>query len=117
MAERLAGRAIDFERADQSPRVVRMNVRRGDRIDLRESLVERGLADFGELVFDLLAQFPIGGRPVEQAAEQALEIERRAADEEDLFAAGFDISSTVAAAASTYWATLYSSAGSTMSSR
>ena len=91
MAEGLAGGAIDFERADESPRVVRMDVRRGDGIDLRESLVERGLADFGELVFDLLAQLPVGGRAVEQAAEQTLEIERRAADEEDLFAAGVDL--------------------------
>ena len=84
MADRLAGGAIDFECADQPARVVRMDVRCGHRIDLRKSIVERLLADVLQFLLDFVAQLPIGRRAVEQAAQQALEIQRRAADEQRL---------------------------------
>ena len=71
MADRLAGGAIDFERANQPTRIVRVDVRRGDRIDLRQSVVERLLADVLELFLDFVAELPIGRRAVEQSAQQA----------------------------------------------
>ena len=45
MAQRLAGRAEHLQRPDHPPRIVRMNRRRRDGIDLHQPLVERRLAD------------------------------------------------------------------------
>ena len=57
MTDRLASRTVDFQRPDQPPRIVRMNVRCGNRIDLHQSIVERRLADLFELLLDLAAAF------------------------------------------------------------
>ena len=91
MADRFAGRTINFERANQSARVVWVDVRRSYGIDLGQSIVKRLLPNVCQFVFDFLPEWPVGGRAFEQTAQQALEIQGRAADEERLLAARADL--------------------------
>ncbi len=91
VADRLAGLAVDFERADQSPRVVGVNLRGGQRVDLLKAVVEYPRRQGGGLLFDLTPQRPVGGGPLEEPTEQALQIERSPADEQDLAATRTDL--------------------------
>lgn len=68
-----------------------MDVRRGDGVDLRKPLVKCSLPDGGELVFDFVAEFPIGGRAIEETTQQAFEIERSATDEEHIAVASANV--------------------------
>ena len=54
----------------------------GDRVEFPKLLVERFRAEFLRLPHQLAAQRPVGGRPLEDAVEQAAQVERRAADEQ-----------------------------------
>ena len=56
----------------------------GDGIDRGQTLVEPGAAAALGLVGQPAAQLPVGRRPFENAPQQSLQVERRAADEEHL---------------------------------
>ena len=62
MADQLAGELIVFQRADNPPFVVGMELRRRQRIDLLQPRVERCDTDVAELFFHLRAEFPVGSR-------------------------------------------------------
>src|SRR5688572_12644201 len=55
-----------------------------------QPIVKCLLTDLAKLLFDFVPELPIGGRALEQASQQAFEIQRRSADEQRLVAAGAD---------------------------
>ncbi len=84
MTNRLTGNSVNLERPNQPPRVVGMQLRGRERVDLSESIVERLLAYPLQLFLDLRAKFPIGLWTVEQAPQERFEVQRRAAHKEHL---------------------------------
>ena len=74
MTDRLAGRSVHFDRADQPPRIVGVNGRSRHGIDLLEALMKRLGADLLDFAFNLPPQFPVRRRAVEQPSQERLEI-------------------------------------------
>ena len=88
----------------------------GGRVEFSEFFVEDLRAVFLRLPHQLAAQRPVGGRPLEDAVEQAAQVERRAADEQRRPAARADFLEG-GAGRSRYRARLKDSLGSTTSRR
>ena len=117
MADRLAGRAKHFQRADQPPRVVRMNVATPP--PDRPASAARGAPAArrrSSSCFDLVAQS--ANRPAGRRTGRAAELFRYSGvppTNSTSRPRARECRRPSSAAASTYCATLYSSAGSTMS--
>jgi hypothetical protein len=84
MTDRLTRRPEYFQGTNQSSRVVRMNVRRRNCVNLREPFVQRRLTDVLQFLLDFAPQLPIGRRTIKQSAEKAFEIQRRTANKQRL---------------------------------
>ncbi len=78
------------KRPDQPPRIVRVDMRGGHRIDLRKAIIQCLFADVLKLLFNFMPQRPIGGRAIEQTTQQAFQVQRRATDEQRFAAASAD---------------------------
>ena len=85
LAERSAGQLDDLQGPDDPPAVVGMQPRRGRRVERRQPGVQRGVALGLGLLLQPSRSSGSDPGPANRPAEQRLEVQRRAADEEDRF--------------------------------
>ena len=86
-----AGQLEHLESADDPAAVVGMKAGRRPGSMRGQTLVERGIAVLEGVALQPQAELAIGARPLEQAAEQRLQVERRTADEENSLAPRLDL--------------------------
>ena len=84
LADRPAGLLVNLQRPDEPPCVVRVESGGRDGVGASYLSVEPFGAVLPRLVGKSASQFPVGRRPLEDAAQQALQVQRRAADEQRL---------------------------------
>jgi hypothetical protein len=90
-ADWLTGSFMHLQCPDDSTKVVGMELGGGRGIDFCQAAMQRrGAFDAGGFL-KFAAQFPIRRRAAEEAAEECFQIQRRAADKEDLAATGDDL--------------------------
>ena len=82
LAQRPAGQLDDLQRPDDPPPVVGMQPGRGRRVEPRQPVVQGGVALGLGLLLQPSPQLGIGPRPGEQPAEEGLQVQRRAPDEQ-----------------------------------
>ena len=82
MADRLAGDLVVLERADNTALVVTMQPGGSQWIDLMQPGMQGIQSDLLQLLLYLVAKFPVGRWPVEQASLLRFQVERSASGEE-----------------------------------
>ena len=82
MADRPPRGAVDLQRANDTPLVMRVQLGGGQRVDLLQAFVQRRQAGLLEFFLDRVAELPIRRRAAEDAAQQGLQIQRRSPDEQ-----------------------------------
>ena len=117
VADRPAGQLDHFEGADDSAPVVGMEPGGGHGVKGGQAAVERGFAVLEGVALQPQAELAIGSRALEQAAQKRLQVEGRAADEQEPACRALRSRRAPAAAQSRYAATLADSQGSITSIR
>jgi hypothetical protein len=90
-ADRASGGLENFQRPDDAAQVIDVDAVRTRGVNDCQPLVQRGDAEAVSLLGQSAPQLEVRWRPLEEPEHQRLEIQRRASDEQDLFAASFDI--------------------------